>query len=129
MSTQQTYVGSAKSPVSRISTANANRDGTGTIATLHTAGAAGARIDDVSIKATGTTTAGIVRFFKSTDGGATWRLVREVIVSAITPSGTVAAFEALISDWAYVMQANDRLGVSTNNAETFDVSVNRGGDF
>lgn len=129
MSTQQTYIGTPKSPVQRISTANANRDGTGTIAVLHTAGANGARIDDISIKATGTTTAGMIRFYKSIDAGVTWKLVRERLVSAVTPSGVAASFEDVITDWAYIMQASDKLGVSTQNGETFDVSVNRGGDF
>lgn len=129
MSQQQTFVAAAKSPVARIATANANRDGTGTIASLYTAGASGGRVDDISIKATGTTTAGMVRFYKSTDGGATWRLLREISVAAITPSASVQAFEGSIIDWAFIMQATHQLGVSTHNAETFDVSMNRGGDF
>lgn len=134
MSALQQYTSTPRSSSVRISTANTNRDGTGTIGTLFTGGTSGSRVDDISIKATSTTTAGMIRFYKSLDNGSTWRLLREVSVSAITPSGTVQSFESVLSDLGWILPAGSGgttplLGVSTNNAETFDVMVNRGGDF
>jgi hypothetical protein len=73
-----------------IATANALRDGTGTLGTLITASGNGIRVDDIYITATGTTTAGTVRMFLS--NGTTNYLIQELIVSAVTVSSTVPAW-------------------------------------
>lgn len=116
-----------KTAVAQVTTANTARDGTGTIATVFTAGASGSRIDDVTITAVATTTAGMVRLFLH--DGTNARLLREVAVSAITPSGTVAAFTASLTNLALVLQSGWSLRASTHNAETFNVCVTRAGDF
>lgn len=54
-----------------ISTANTNRDGTGTIVTLGTAPAAGTRIDRIVIKATADPADSIINLFLY-DGSAYW---------------------------------------------------------
>jgi hypothetical protein len=114
--------------VVQISTANTNRDGTGTIASLLTGVASGTRVDEIWIKATGTTTAGIIRVFVSLDSGSTWRLYTEKQVTAITPSGTTGAYDGRIGFTNFVLpSASAVLGVSTHNAETFNV-VAHGGD-
>jgi hypothetical protein len=125
------------SATASISAANTNRDGsTGTYVTAYTFLAAankgvGGRIDSVTIQATGTTTAGMVRMFVNT------ALVREFPVSAITPSGTVKAFSVPTSDGAdvngrvplgVVCQAGDVIKFSTHNAEAFICRV-EGGEF
>ena len=110
-----------------IATANANLDGTGTIGTLFTAGSNGSRIDYVFIKARVTTTAGVIRFFLY--NGATYFLLHEELVTAITASGTVAAFEAVwIPPKPIVLASGWSLRVSTEVAETFNVSAH-GGDY
>lgn len=134
MSKLQEYAATPRASAVLVSTANANRDGTGTIATVFTAGANGSRVDDVSIKATGTTTAGMIRFYRSLDNGSTWKLLREVQVTAITPSGSAPSFEAVLTDLAWMFAAGsggtaNLLGASTQNGENFHVCVNRGGDF
>ena len=43
------FIGTVKSPTAQISTANTNRDGTGTLGTVYTAGALGGRIDKLNI--------------------------------------------------------------------------------
>jgi len=134
MSNLQQFAATPRASVTRISTANTNRDGTGTIGTLFTGGASGSRVDDISIKATGTTTLGMVRLYRSLDNGSTWRLLKEVSITAITPSGTVQSFESVLTDLQWILPAGSGgttalLGASTNNAETFDVMVNRAGDF
>lgn len=127
MSTSAQYAATPKTAVAQVSTANTTRDGTGTLATVFTAGASGSRIDDIAIIATGTTTAGMVRLFLH--DGTNARLWREVAVSAITPSGTVSPFSSLLGNVALVLQTGWSLRASTHNAETFNVLVTRAGDF
>ena len=119
-----------------ISTANANRDGTGTVGTLttaaaSTAGGAGAKVRTIMAKATGTTTAGMLRFFRH--DGTNFFLLREIPVTAITPSGTVPAWQIPTSEGADIngqltvdwdLKPGDSIRCSTHNAETFHVSDN-----
>ena len=127
MASNAQYASIPASAMAVISAANTARDGTGTIVTVETAGASGTRIDDIVIIATGTTTAGMVRLFLH--DGTNARLWREVPVTAITPSATVQAFTATLSNLALVLQTGWSLRASTNNAETFNICVTRAGDF
>lgn len=104
-----------------ISTANTNRDGTGTIGTVFTANATnGSEVDRIVIEATGTTTAGVVRIY--IHNGSTAFLENEVLVGAITPSTTVAAFRRQIVPTKPIrLAAGWSLRASTHNAETFNV--------
>jgi hypothetical protein len=108
-----------------ISTANTNRDGTGTIGTVYTAGANGTLIERVDISATGTTTAGVVRLY--VHNGSTAFLWKEILVSAITPSTSIAAFTRAVRERLY-MPSGWSLRASTHNAETFNVHA-WGGDY
>lgn len=121
------YAATPKTAVAQVTTANTARDGTGTLATVFTAGTSGSRIDDIAIIATGTTTAGMVRLFLH--DGTNARLWREVAVSAITPSATVSPFSSLLGNLALVLQSGWSLRASTEKAETFNVLVTRAGDF
>jgi hypothetical protein len=113
-----------------IATANTGRDGTGTLGAVITGTTNGTRVDRVTIHATGTTTAGMIRFF--IDDGSTIRIIYEVSVTAATPSGTVQAFgyewvrtdtlPLLVLPNTYVLRAG------TNNSETFIVTA-YGGDY
>ncbi len=115
--------------VSRLSSANTNRDGTGILVTIATGTAAGKRISRVPITATGTTTAGMIRFFVSVDNGVTNRLIAEVPVTATTPSGSVPAWTALADRLAGLVLPGTTalLRATTHNAETFDIVVESGG--
>lgn len=121
------YASTPRAAVGQVSVANTNRDGTGTLATIFTAGASGSRVDDIKIQATGTTTAGVVRLF--IHDGTNARLFSEILVTAVTPSTTVDAFSAVLLNQAIVLPNGWSLRASTNNAETFNVFVNRAGDF
>lgn len=125
MATAPGYIGTPKSSSVAIATANINRDGvTGVYGTLHTAGASGSRIDVINITATGTTTAGMIRIFNN---GA---MIREVPVLAITPSATQPAWSfELVFDPALVLAASAVIKVSTEKAETFNLTITNGGDF
>lgn len=136
MSTTPNYVATPKNGVIQVTTANTNRDGTGTLATVYTAGASGSRIDALMIQATGTTTAGMIRLFIS--DGSNVRLIAEVPVTAVTPSGTVPAWSALVNfvdegqyatGGGLVLQATWLLRASTNNSETFNLIPLVAGDF
>lgn len=127
MSTTANFFRTPRTAVAQVTTANTARDGTGTIATVITGAASGTRIDDIEINATGTTTAGVIRLFLH--DGTNARLLREILVGAITPSTSVAAFNTRLTDLAIILQnASWSLRASTNNAETFNVAVTRAGD-
>ena len=127
MATAAQYAATPRNAVGQVSTANTARDGTGTIATIFTAGSNGSRVDDIWITATGTTTAGVVRLF--INDGTNTRLWQEVMVTAATPSTTVQVFNTALFNQALILPNNYSLRASTHNAETFNVIVSRGGDF
>lgn len=130
------YTSTPKNGSTQISVANTNRDGTGTLGTVYTAGTSGARIDSILIQATSTTTAGMIRFFLSTDAGTTKRLIGEVAVTAATPSGTAQAFSVALNsnvsgflEKGLILESSAILYASTHNAETFNVIPNIAGNF
>lgn len=127
MATTAQYASTPRSASAQISTANTNRNGTGTIVSVFSAGSNGSRVDDIWVVATGTTTAGVVRLFIS--DGSNIRLWRELIVPAITPSTTVPVYNAVLYEQALILQNGWSLQAATNNAETFNVLVTRAGDF
>lgn len=127
MSTAANYAATPRAAAAQISTANTNRDGTGTIVTVLTAGSNGSRVDDITVIATGTTTAGMVRLF--VNDGTNTRLWQEIPVTAATPSGTVQAFASTLLNQALLLPNGYSLRAATNNAETFNVVVTRAGDF
>lgn len=145
MSTAAQYCKNARQTSVSISTANTNRDGTGTMAILWTAAATidtnyvgGSRIERVVIQATGTVTNGMVRLFVSSDAAANTSantfLYEEVPITATTPSATTEAFSQSLQAVTYetlfpiVLGPGCTLRVSTEKAETFVVTA-MGGDF
>jgi hypothetical protein len=108
-----------------IATANALRDGTGTLGTLITASGNGMRVDDIYVTATGTTTAGTVRMFLS--NGTTNYLIQELIVSAVTVSATVPAWSQPINSKGIILQSGWSLKFSTEKAESFNIVITRAG--
>ena len=123
MATAPAYAATPRSiDVAQVSVANTNRDGTGTIVTVCAGVAAGTRVSSVTAKATVTTTAGMVRLYLSTDTGSTWRLYREIPVSAITASASVATFYGRLDFEDLVLTGtSDLLGASTHNAEAINI--------
>lgn len=132
MSTYAQYASTPKCGVGQVSVANTNRDGTGTVATVFSAGANGSRIDAIDIKAVSTTTAGMIRLFLH--DGTNTRMLTEVPVVAATPSGTLPTWEAQLNVntmaqvLPLVLPAGYSLWASTHNAETFNI-IALGGDF
>jgi hypothetical protein len=126
MSTAAQYASTINSAHAQVSVANTARDGSGTLATVISAGATGTRIDDIAIVATGTTTAGVIRLFLH--DGTNARLWKEILVAAITPSTTQAVWSQYLYDLGLALKTGWSLRASTNNAETFNVEVTRAGD-
>ena len=132
MANNANFVATPNIGISQISTANTNRDGTGTIATVFTAGANGSRIDAINLKAVDITTAGMVRLYVS--DGSNIRLLSEVPVVAVTPSATSPAWEAQLNTnttsqiLPLVLSTGYSLRASTHNANTFNV-ITVGGNF
>lgn len=136
MAVAPNYSSTPKIGIAQIATANAARDGTGTMGTVFTAGANGSRIDTIEVQATAATTAGMVRLFIH-DGTAA-RLFAEVPVSIQTPSSTATAWSATYSSQAgnlagatvmpIILPTGYSLRAATNNAEAFNVLA-FGGDF
>lgn len=84
-----------------ISVANTALNGTGTVTTLLTAGANGARIDYIRVKSTGTNVATVVRIFLNNGSDPTVAtnnsLIAEQAVAAYTLSQTAASTDYVIS--------------------------------
>lgn len=118
--------------LARISTANTNRDGTGTLGSVITGATDSTRVDRVEIKATGTTTAGMIRLFVF-DGVSTTLLFREIVVSAITVGSSTPSFGYTVTSPdinapLLMLPSGYILKAGTHNAETFDV-IALGGDY
>lgn len=145
MATNAQYTKNARQASVTINTANTNRDGTGSMQIAWTAPAftsdinpGGSRIERVLLQATGTTTAGMVRLFVSSDAAANTAantfLYEEIPVTAATPSTTISAWAASLQAVTYqtlfpiILGPGCTLRVATANAESFVVTV-MGGDY
>ena len=115
--------------VGQVSAANTNRDGTGTIVDVLTGATEGTRVHRITIKAIVTTTAGMIRLYIYNTTNT--RLWKEILVTALTVSATVAGFEytlELTGELALHLPNGYKLQASTHNAETFNV-VAEGGNY
>ena len=127
--TAPTFITTPTIGSSVVSTANTNRDGTGTTPTVFTAGASGALLEAIVFTADGNTTQGALRIFAE-DGVAT-RIIDEVNVPARTvdvSNGIHAWHHVWKPPYHFLVKATETVQVSTHNAETF-YAVAVGGDF
>ncbi len=105
-----------------VATANANRDGTGTVATLITGAATGTRVAEIVVQARVTTTAGMVRVFLY--DGTTYRFFDEISIAAATVSASVKGARVSTTYNNLILpSASWSIVVSTHNAESMDVSA------
>ena len=127
MATTAQFVATPKVGLATIHTANTSLTGSGTLGIVFSAGTNCTRIERCVVKATGTTTAGMVRLFIHNGVAAT--LLTEIPVAAVTPSGTLPAFETtLVFDGGLVIPTGYSLCAATHNAESFQLTA-LGGDF
>lgn len=128
MAATPVFASTPRCAIGQVSAANTNRDGTGTIATIATAGASGTRFDQIHIKAQATSTAGMVRLY--IHDGTNARLWKEIPVTAVTASASAPAWAAklLLTHDPLILPSGYSLRGSTHNAETFNIEA-LGGDF
>lgn len=128
MATTAQYASTAQCAQVQISTANTNRNGTGTLGTLIIGATNGTRVDDIYIAAAGAVTAGVVRLFVQESGQAA-RLWQEILVTATSPNVTTAVWSYSLLNQALLLKSGWSISAATNNAETFNVIATRAGDF
>jgi len=105
-----------------VATANTNRDGSGTVATLITGAATGTKVAEIVVKARVTTTAGQVRVWLY--DGTNYRAFDEYTIAAATVSATVQGTRVSTTYANLVLpSASWSLVVATNNAESIDVTA------
>jgi len=105
-----------------VATANTNRDGSGTVATLITGAATGTRIAEIVVQARVTTTAGMVRIFLH--DGTTFFFFDEISIAAATVSASVKGTrQSVIYNNLVLPSASWSVRVSTHNAESIDVTA------
>lgn len=128
MAANPMFVATPKSFFASASTANTARDGTGTIVDITTAApASGLRVDDLTVTAQGTTTAGCVHLFLH--NGTSWKFWRDLAVPAITASATVPPYSQSMCNMGLVLESGWKLGFAPYNAEAFNALVTRAGSF
>lgn len=135
MATTAQYTAQPILEYAQVTTINTALDGSGTTVKVSTgpsasAGAGvGQRVNRIIVNATGTTTAGMVRFFLSLDSGTTKRLVAEKVVTAITVGASTAAFRTEVPELVGLILPGGgaaELYASTENGETFNIIVESG---
>jgi hypothetical protein len=94
---------------------------------LLAAGGNGTRVDSITMVATGTTTAGMIRLWKY-GGSGNAALISETTVAAIVPSASVASWASEQLPINFTLEAGESLYASTHNSEGFNVHA-RGGDY
>lgn len=113
----------------RIAAANTASDGSGTLVTLVTAGADGARVDGVRFRnsqvAAGITSAQVHRIFLSDTVGASYRLIGEVATATATRAITaIGATSIFTFDQPIIMLSGQIMAVAqslyTTAADQFD---------
>lgn len=120
MATEPAFAVTPRIAAANVATANSNRDGTGTVATVITGASTGTRIAEVVVQARVTTTAGMVRLFLY--DGSTYRFFDEIAISAATVSASVKAIRvSTLYSNLILPSASWSLVASTHNAESIDV--------
>lgn len=126
MAAAPNFAATVRASAANIATADTSRTSPTNVGTVFTAGSSGSRVDEVNIVATGTTTAGVVRLWIFT--GSVYYLLSETLVTAITPSTSIAVFSATLSYNNLMLPSGHSLRATTNNSESFNV-IAFGGDF
>lgn len=122
MATTPQFATTPRIAIGQLSSANTNRDGTGTLVSIMSGVNAGTKVQEVVVQATATTTAGMVRLYLN--DGTNNRLFDEVVVSAITVGASTSGFRvAKTYDNLTLPSASWILRASTHNAETFNITA------
>lgn len=89
------FVQTPKVTFGTIATANTAKDGTGAVVCICTAGADGAKVDQIKVRGLGTNVATVLRFFVN-NGGVNSTATNNTLVHEVTiPATTVSEISAL----------------------------------
>lgn len=121
MATAPAFAATPKIGAVKISTANTNHDGTGTVGTVLTAGASGTKVTRVVIHGQTTTTAGMVRLF--IHDGSNYTLLDEIPILAITVAATQKGHHTEVAYADMVLPTGYSLRASTEKGETLVVTA------
>lgn len=138
--TTPVFVGTPKRPQVRVSAANTNRDGTGTLATVYTAGANGSFFRGLRITPEAAVGAGdVVRIFNQVAGSGNNELIAEFAIPPWNPAASAANAPPLPAapaiEWlgtaglGITLGALDVLKASTDQGKTYSVALEFGGDY
>jgi len=83
----------------------------------------GTIINKIIVQANQTVTAGIIKFYISTDNGSTWRLLREVPVFEVIATDVLPGFSAVLSFDGLSLASAVKLGVKPTMNESFSITV------
>lgn len=130
MASSPVFAGTPNYGVASVSTANTNRDGTGTIVDVWTAGASGGKVERVVLKATGDPADSVVTMYIY--DGATYRLFDEFDLGDPTAASTTVT--GYRTDRAYsdlILESGQKVAFAITVALTAGVIVAHvfGGDF
>lgn len=111
------------SDAASVSTANSNLDGTGTMALVLTGANDGTSVQNITIKAAGNNSQGMLRFFIKPNGYAgNPYLWREIPVPANIQSETIPAFQTTVRA-GYILKSGDELYASTQVGDIWNIIV------
>lgn len=116
MSSAAQYASTPKFGATTINSANTNRDGTGTIGVVFTAGPNGARIDKLLTQALAATTAGMVRYYVTK--GRPGRTITGISFSTTTATVTTDQPHGLTTGDKVTVQ-----GAQPDNYNVTDVAI------
>lgn len=105
-----------------ISTANANLDGTGAIVDIYTCQHNGTNINNVVVKAMGSTAEGMVRLYIKKTGTGAYFLFTEIYIPSTTQTNIVPSFEKTIP-LNLCLQEGFTIAASTEIANSFSISI------
>jgi hypothetical protein len=122
MATSPSFVSTPRIGRASLSIANTALDGTGAIETLLIGVAAGTRVLEINTQCLATSATALVNLFLSLDGGTTWSLFDQILISAAISSNTGKAARNLAAYTNLVLpNANARLGCTTTISQATQV--------
>ena len=118
-------VGSGLTPA----TADTSRTAPSNATSIFTAGASGARVEEIVMQGVGATAVGVICVFRY--DGASYHLIDEFLMAAVTPSTTVKAHRESRTYNTLILAATEEIRITTqhaSNEEKVECTV-FGGDF
>lgn len=109
----------------QLTTANTGYDGSGTLVTLFTAGANGAKVFEITIECEGTSSAAVVNLFIDTNGtGTTWRIFDSFTIDAVTTSTTTKPFRVSKQYDNFIMTNGGVIKATTTVTQNYAIHAN-----